>query len=72
MNIQLKEMKLIFTVSGTSLIRTVTDLEGTVIWESVSPEATEVDRSDEGLEAYEIQMKSLPFWNIVEVEIIRL
>jgi len=68
MNIQLKDMKLIFTVEGESLTRTVTDMDGNVIWESVTPEATEVDRTPEGLDAYEEQMKQLPFWKIVEVE----
>jgi len=68
MNIQLKDMKLIFTVEGESLTRTVTDMDGNVIWESVTPEATEVDRTPEGLDAYEEQMKQLTFWKIVEVE----
>ena len=61
-------MKLIFKVEGTSLTRTVTDMYGNVIWECVTQEATEVDRSPEGLNAYEEQMRMLPFWKIVEVE----
>jgi len=69
MNIQLKEMKLIFTVEDQSLTRTVTDMNGNVIWECITEEATEVDRSEEGIAAYEEQMKSLTCWNIVEVEI---
>lgn len=68
MDIQLKEMKLIFKVEGACLTRTITDMQGVTIWESITPEATEVDRSEEGLLAYEEQMKSLPFWNIVAVE----
>ena len=68
MNIQLKDMKLIFTVEGESLTRTVTDMDGNVIWESVTPEATEVDRTPEGLDAYTEQMKQLTCWKIVEVE----
>jgi hypothetical protein len=68
MSITIKDMKLTFTVEGSSLTRTVSDLNtGTVIWESTTPEATEVDRTIEGLEAYENQMKQLPFWNIVQV-----
>ena len=62
-------MKLTFTVDGESLTRTVSEItNGNVIWECVTPEATEVDRSPEGLDAYEQQMTNLPFWNIVEVE----
>jgi hypothetical protein len=68
MNIQIKEMKLTFIVNGQSLTRIISDLSGNVIWQCITSEAADVDLTNDGLAAYEIQMKSLPCWNIVAVE----
>lgn len=70
MNIQLKDMKLKFIVDRTNetLQRIVTDMNDLVIWDSGMQISTKVDVSDEGLDAWEAQMRSMPFWNIVLVE----
>jgi hypothetical protein len=70
MNIQLKDMKLIFEVHVTDakLRRYVTDMQGTIIWDSGIQDSNMIDNSEEGLSAWETQMKSLPFWKIVSVE----
>ena len=67
MNIQLKEMKLIFTKNGDTYSRTITDLQGNVIWE-ISGEIYCPIYGDQIFEDWELQMKQLPFWNIVQVE----
>jgi len=70
MNIQLKDMKLIFEVyrNEDKLRRYITDMSNNIIWDSGLQDSGFVDNSDEGLDAWETQMKSMPFWNIVEVE----
>lgn len=70
MNITLKEMKLTFIVDVDNLLleRKITNMNGDIIWTSGMVDSTEVDTSPEGLDAYEIQMKAIPAWNIVQVE----
>lgn len=67
MNIQLKEMKLIFEVGNDTLRRYVTDMSDNIIWDSGVQDSNAIDNSTEGLDAWEEQMTSMPFWNIVEV-----
>lgn len=67
MNIQVKEMKLIFEIYGdTRLRRFVTDMNDNIIWDSEFHDSNPIDNSPEGLDAWEQQMRSMPFWNIVE------
>lgn len=66
MNIELKHMKLIFTLTGDLYTRRVEDLNGNLIWESG------IEPYDENygpiiFDEWEAQMIQLPFWNIVEV-----
>lgn len=72
--ITLKEMKLTFTidVENEKLKRTISDMNGNIIWTTGLDVSTKIDVSEEGIQAYEEQMKSLPFWNIVETERIYL
>ena len=67
MDIQLKDMKLILTISGSVLTRTVEDLNGNSIW-SNGGEYYDDTMPSTLLDDYEIQMLQLPFWNIVQVE----
>ncbi len=67
MDIQIKDMKLILTISGNNLTRVIEDLDGNVIW-SNDGEYYDDTMTPTLLDAYETQMKQLPFWNIVEVE----
>lgn len=67
MDIQLKDMKLILTISGNVLTRVVEDLDGNTIWSS-GDEYYDETMPSTLLDEYEAQMTQLPFWNIVEVE----
>ena len=72
MNIQLKPMKLLVKkLDDTKYKRTITDLNGNVIWED--KEQWYVYNGDIVMDAQRIndlinQMKRVSFWNIVEVE----
>jgi hypothetical protein len=70
MNIELKDMKLTMEVNikDCTLRRYVSDMKGNIIWDSGVQDSNEVDNSKEGLDAWESQMTSMPFWKIVEVE----
>lgn len=67
MDIQIKDMKLILTISGNTLTRVVEDLDGNLIW-SNGGEYYDDTMPSTLLDDYENQMKQLSFWNIVEVE----
>ncbi len=72
MNIQLKPMKLLVKkLDDTKYKRTITDLNGNVIWED--KEQWYVYNNDIVMDAQRMddlinQMKGVSFWNIVEVE----
>jgi len=72
MNIQLKPMKLLVKkLDDTKYKRTITDLDGNLIWED--KEQWYVYNGDIVMDTQKMnelinQMKQLPFWNIVEVE----
>lgn len=72
MNIQLKPMKLLVKkLDDTKYKRTITDLNGNVIWED--KEQWYVYNGDIVMDAQRMddlinQMKRVSFWNIVEVE----
>lgn len=67
MDIQIKDMKLILTISGNTLTRVVEDLDGNLIW-SNGGEYYDNTMPSTLLDDYEAQMKQLSFWNIVQVE----
>lgn len=67
MDIQIKDMKLVLTISGNTLTRVVEDLDGNLIW-SNGGEYYDDTMPSTLLDDYENQMKQLSFWNIVEVE----
>ena len=67
METQIKDMKLILTISGNVLTRVVEDLNGNTIWSS-GEEYYDETMPSTLLDEYETQMTQLPFWNIVEVE----
>ena len=67
METQLKDMKLILTISGSVLTRVVEDLNGSNIWSS-GEEYYDDTMPSTLLDDYEAQMTQLPFWNIVEIE----
>ena len=66
MKLQLKEMKLIFTRDETHWVKTITDLNGNFIFEErniiMNPP------TKEEFDDWETMTKSLPVFNIVEVE----
>lgn len=66
METELKDMKLVLTVSGNTLTRVVEDLDGNTIW-SNGGEYYDDTMPSTLLDEYETQMKQLPFWNIVQV-----
>ena len=66
MDIQIKDMKLILTISGNTLTRVVEDLDGNIIW-SNGGEYYDNTMPSTLLDDYEAQMKQMSFWNIVEV-----
>ena len=67
MEIELKDMKLIFTLNGETYTRTVEDLEGNLILTN-GEEPYDENYGIKIFDEWETQMKQLPFWKIVEVE----
>lgn len=67
MDIQLKDMKLIFTLNGDTYSRTVEDLDGNLIWTN-GEEPYDENYGVIIFDEWETQMRQLPFWKIVEVE----
>ena len=67
MEIELKDMKLIFTLNGETYTRTVEDLEGNLIWTN-GEEPYDENYGIKIFDEWETQMKQLTFWKIVEVE----
>lgn len=72
MNVELKQMRLVFTISDTTWTRRVETLDGELIWQGVDEKIFEDSMvSDETLDEWESQMRGLTDWNIVEHERIR-
>ena len=67
MEIELKDMKLIFTLNGETYNRTVEDLEGNLILTN-GEEPYDENYGIKIFDEWETQMKQLPFWKIVDVE----
>lgn len=71
MNIQLKQMKLVFTIDDEWWNTRVEIIEsGEVLWQGLN-EVVDPTIQDQIMDDRETQMKSLPVWNIVEHERIR-
>lgn len=68
MNIQLKEMKLIFIDNGSTWDKVVTDLDGNIIFEQREIIFFPENRNKEYFDDWENQLKNVPWWNIVQVE----
>jgi uncharacterized protein YkvS len=67
MNIELKQMRLVFTIGDTTWNRRVETLDGELIWQGVDEKIFEDSMvSDETLDEWESQMRGLAEWNIVE------
>ena len=67
-NTQIKPMKLIFSRDGDTWGKTITDLDGTVIYERLGLILFEYQINKEYFDEWEAQMRAVPMWNIVEVE----
>lgn len=66
MDIQIKEMKLIFTRDETHWFKRIEDLQGNTILEESNPILEEL--TSEYFDNWEQMTKSIPVFNIVEVE----
>ena len=67
MNVELKQMRLVFTIGDTTWTRRVEALDGELIWQGVDEKIFEDSMvSDETLDEWESQMRGLAEWNIVE------
>lgn len=72
MNVELKQMRLVFTIGDTTWTRRVESLDGELIWQGVDEKIFEDSMvSDETLDEWESQMRGLKEWNIVEHKRIR-
>jgi hypothetical protein len=67
-NTQIKPMKLIFSRDGDTWGKTITDLDGAVIYERLGLILFDYQINKEYFDAWEAQMRAVPVWNIVEVE----
>lgn len=67
MNIQIKPMKLIFQSNGSTWDKIITDLNGNIVFEQLGL-ILFPDMGKEYFDEWEAQMKSMPWYNIVEVE----
>jgi hypothetical protein len=67
-NTQIKPMKLIFSRDEDTWGKTITDLDGTVIYERLGLILFDYQINKEYFDAWEAQMRAIPIWNIVEVE----
>lgn len=67
MSVELKQMRLVFTIGETTWTRRVETLDGELIWQGVDEIILEPEQvSEQALDEWESQMRSLPDWNIVE------
>lgn len=67
MNIELKQMRLIFTIGETTWTRRVETLDGELIWQGTDEVILNDSMvSDETLDEWESQMRMLKEWDIVE------
>lgn len=66
MDTQIKKMKLIFTRDENNWYKRIEDLQGNLILEEVNPIVHEL--TQEYFDDWETMTKSIPVFNIVEVE----
>ena len=67
MNIQLKDMKLIFIDNGDTWTKRITDMEDRLIYEETNIWFEE-HRNKQTFDEWEEMTKSIPSFNIVQVE----
>ena len=68
MNVQLKPMKLIFSRDEDTWNKTITDLNGNIIFQQIGLKLFSEQCNKEYFDDWENQLRKLPWWNIVEVE----
>jgi hypothetical protein len=61
-------MQLTFSRDGDTWGKTITDLDGTVIYERLGLILFDYQINAEYFDNWETQMRAIPVWNIVEVE----
>jgi hypothetical protein len=66
--IQLKPMRLTISRNGDTWDKVITDLNGVLIFEQRGIKLFEENNNKQYFDEWEAQLRSLPFWNIVEVE----
>lgn len=69
-NAALKPMKLSFikSASGDTWDKVISDIHENIIFEQRNITLNEENNTKEYFDSWEAQLRSLPFWNIVEVE----
>jgi len=67
-NTQIKPMKLTFSRNGDTWDKTITDLDGNIIYQRLGIILFDYQINKEYFDEWETQMKGIPVWNIVEVE----
>lgn len=70
MNIQLKPMKLTFSINqqNNTWDKVITDMEGRVVFEQRGLKLFDEMMNKQYFDDWENQMRNGPWWNIVEVE----
>ena len=67
-NTQIKPMKLTFSQDGDTGGKTITDLDGNIIYQRLGLILFDYQINKEYFDEWEAQMRAIPVWNIVEVE----
>lgn len=68
MNINMKEMKLIFIDNGNAWDKVITDMNNNIIFEQRNIIMFEENRTKQYFDDWELQLKNAPWWNIIKVE----
>lgn len=68
MAITIKPMKLILFRDGDTWGKRIVNLDGELVFEQVGLKLFDYQINKEYFDAWEAQLRSLPHWNIVEVE----
>jgi|688.fasta_scaffold544514_1 hypothetical protein len=67
-NTQIKPMKLTFSRDEDTWGKTITDLDGNIIYQRLGLILFDYQINEEYFDGWEAQMRAIPVWNIVEVE----
>ena len=68
MNVQIKEMVLVFENHGTTWSKTIKDQHGNIIYASSGGLLLPENNNKEYFDAWEAQVRKLPMFNIVDCE----